>query len=239
MKVLANGGLNLSSLDGWWAEAFRPDCGWALGDGLEHPEGEWDRRDADQLYTLLEDEVVPAFYDRGATGLPQAWIARMRASMATLAPAFSSVRMLQEYIAQAYLPAAASFRRRTAEGGRVAREIRQWAAHLRQHWSGIRFGDLTAHRSGGQLSVSVAVHLGAIAAAAIRVELYADGQGDQAPVVLQMTTVDQVDRGAASAAVYHATCETTRPDADFTPRVVPFHPEAQVPMELSLIAWQR
>jgi glycogen phosphorylase len=239
MKVLANGGLNLSSLDGWWAEAYRPDCGWALGDGLEHPEGEWDRRDADQLYALLEDEVVPAFYDRGATGLPQAWIARMRASMATLAPAFSSVRMLQEYIAQAYLPAAASFRRRTAEGGRIAREIHQWAAHLRQHWSDIRFGDLTTHRSGGRLSVSVAIHLGAIAAEAVRVELYADGLDGQAPVVRQMTQAEPAGSGAASAAVYHATCETTRPDADFTPRVVPFHPEVRVPMEVNLIAWQR
>ncbi|MDH4064791.1 MAG: alpha-glucan family phosphorylase, partial [Acidobacteriota bacterium] len=161
MKLLVNGGLNLSVLDGWWAEAFDPACGWALGDGLEHPEGEWDLRDAGQLYTLLEEEVVPAFFERDAAGLPRRWIAMMRASMARLAPQYSSVRMLQEYVEHAYLPAAVALRRRLADGVRLGRELDQWSRHLSAHWADIRFGDVTDAVAAGRLSVSVPVHLGA------------------------------------------------------------------------------
>ena len=76
MKVLVNGGLNLSTLDGWWSEAFAPDYGWALGDRIEQPDD--DEQEAAQLYSLLEEEIVPAFYERDAEGLPRRWIARMR-----------------------------------------------------------------------------------------------------------------------------------------------------------------
>jgi starch phosphorylase len=104
MKVLVNGGLNVSTLDGWWAEAFDPACGWALGDRAASRADGADAREAAQLYSLLEDEIVPAFYDRDAKGLPARSIARMRSSMATLAPRFSSVRMLQEYVERGTCP---------------------------------------------------------------------------------------------------------------------------------------
>ena len=238
MKVLVNGGLNLSTLDGWWAEAFDPASGWALGDGLEHPEGEWDGRDAGQLYTMLEEEVVPAFFERDASGLPRRWIAMMRSSMATLAPRYSSVRMLQEYIERAYLPAAASFRRRAADEGRLARELDRWSRHLQRAWSGIRFGEATRETDEGRLSVSVPVHLGEIAPHEVRVELYAEGHGEEGPIALEMRPVAQT-AGVADAAVYRASIETSRPAWHFTPRVVPFHTEARVPLEIGLIAWPR
>jgi len=87
MKVLVNGGINLSELDGWWAEAYTPDVGWALGDGLEHDDDPaWDAIDAETLYDLLEREVIPEFYTRDEEGIPDAWVARMRESMAQLTP---------------------------------------------------------------------------------------------------------------------------------------------------------
>ena len=90
MKILVNGGLNLSELDGWWAEAYTPEVGWALGDGQEHgSDPAWDAAEAEALYALLEREVVPAFYSRDAQGIPTAWIAKMRESMARLTPQFS------------------------------------------------------------------------------------------------------------------------------------------------------
>ncbi|MGD8874354.1 MAG: alpha-glucan family phosphorylase, partial [Gammaproteobacteria bacterium] len=89
MKVLVNGGLNLSELDGWWAEAYSEEVGWALGDCEEHSDPQWDAVEADSLYRLLEEEVAPLFYRRDAQGIPGAWVARMRASMARLAPQFS------------------------------------------------------------------------------------------------------------------------------------------------------
>ena len=115
MKVLVNGGLNLSELDGWWAEAYAPDLGWAIGDGREHLEPGWDAVETEQLFTLLEQQVVPEFYARDADGIPRAWVARIRASLARLTPRFSSNRMLAEYLERLYLPAAGSFRRRTAD----------------------------------------------------------------------------------------------------------------------------
>jgi glycogen phosphorylase len=239
MKVLVNGGLNLSTLDGWWAEAFQPDCGWALGDGLEHPEGEWDRREAEQLYAVLEKEIVPAFYERDAMGLPTRWIGQLRSSMATLAPRFSSVRMLHEYVERAYLPGSASFRRRAASGGGLGRKLDAWSRHLERHWSGISFGEVTTAAIGGQLSISVPVHLGRIEAETVRVELYADAEtaGDE-PAVHGMERVDPIAH-ADNAFVYRTAIRTARPPWHFTPRVVPLHPEARVPIETPLIAWQR
>jgi starch phosphorylase len=236
MKVLVNGGLNLSTLDGWWAEAFDADYGWALGGRIDRFAD--DTQEAAQLYSLLEDEVIPAFYTRDAEGFPRQWIARMRASMAHLAPRFSSARMLQEYVNQVYVPAASAYRRRKANRASLARDLQRWAQHLEQHWSGIRFGEMTSQMNGGRLTLSVPVYLGDIARDSVRVEIYADPLEAEGPVVQQMTAGTPIP-DAPNAAVYHATLHTVRPAGDFTARVVPYHREARIPIELPLIAWQR
>ena len=104
MKAVINGGLNLSVLDGWWAEAYDGTNGWALPGDVQPDSATQDARDAGSLYRLLEQEVVPAFYDRDADGLPRAWLARVRASLRTLAPAFGAGRMLQDYVERIYAP---------------------------------------------------------------------------------------------------------------------------------------
>jgi starch phosphorylase len=109
MKVLVNGGINLSELDGWWAEAYTPEVGWALGDGQEHNDDPaWDAAEAEALYDLLEREVIPEFYTRDERGIPTAWVTRMRESMARLTPRFSTNRAVREYTEQHYLPAAST-----------------------------------------------------------------------------------------------------------------------------------
>ena len=116
MKVLVNGGINLSELDGWWAEAYAPDVGWALGDGHDHGEDPaWDAVEANALYDLLEREVIPEFYARNESGIPTAWVKRMRESMARLTPRFSANRAVREYTEQHYLPAALAYRERAAK----------------------------------------------------------------------------------------------------------------------------
>jgi starch phosphorylase len=236
MKILVNGGLNLSTLDGWWWGAFASDYGWALGTRREEPQG--DEQEAAELYRLLEEEVVPEFYDRDDAGLPRRWIARMRSSMASLTPRFSSVRMLQEYVERAYVPAAAACRKRTAHEGGVARDLDTWSRRLERHWSGIRFGDVTRMAGDTHLTVSVPVYLGEIPPEAVRVELYANPEGQEEPFVQQMAGAEPVPT-AANAHVYRASVETTRPGWHFTPRVVPFHSEARIPIEMPLIAWPR
>src|ERR1700742_3317966 len=102
MKSVMNGGLQLSVLDGWWAEGYDGDNGWAISGEVDDDHAAADARAAGELYRLLEHEVVPAFYDRGAGGLPAAWLRRMRASLRPLAPQFSATRMLADYVERAY-----------------------------------------------------------------------------------------------------------------------------------------
>ena len=104
MKVVINGGLNLSVLDGWWAEAYDGTNGWALDGGVHPDPAAQDARDAAALYDLLEQQVLPDFYDRDADGLPRSWLNRIRASIRTLAPGFCTGRMLNDYIERVYTP---------------------------------------------------------------------------------------------------------------------------------------
>ncbi|HUU35774.1 MAG TPA: alpha-glucan family phosphorylase, partial [Vicinamibacterales bacterium] len=135
MKVLVNGGLNLSELDGWWAEAYTPEVGWALGDGQDRGDDpSWDATEAEALYTLLEGHVVPAFYTGDAQGIPQGWVSRMRESMARLTPAFSANRTVREYTDTLYLPAAAAYRERFDDGGRLGRDLVAWQRTLERDW---------------------------------------------------------------------------------------------------------
>ena len=143
MKVLVNGGINLSELDGWWAEAYAPEVGWALGDGQEHDDDPaWDAAEAEALYDLLEREVIPEFYTRDEQGIPTAWVARMRESMARLTPRFSSNRAVREYTEQHYLPAASAYLERAADKGEIGVRHRQLAAR-----SGPKMARTTLRRS--------------------------------------------------------------------------------------------
>src|SRR6202171_5891708 len=127
MKVLVNGGLNLSELYGWWSEAYTPEVGWALGDGEEHGDDPaWDAAEAASLYDVLEREVIPEFYTRDENGIPHAWVARMRESMARLTPRFSTNRTVHEYTEQQYLPAAAAYSERAADKGAAGRQVVNW-----------------------------------------------------------------------------------------------------------------
>ncbi len=131
MKVLVNGGLNLSELDGWWAEAYSPEVGWAIGDGREHGDDPaWDATEAETLYALLEREVIPEFYARDESGIPRRWVARMRESMARLTPTFSTNRVVRQYTEEHYLSAAAAFRRRAENRGSMGADLVGWHAEL-------------------------------------------------------------------------------------------------------------
>ncbi len=106
-KVVLNGGLNCSVLDGWWAEAYNGMNGFGIGKGFQHADDTiGDARDADDLMAVLSEEVVPLFYDRDADGLPRQWIQRMTNSIATLAARFSAHRMVMDYVEHGYLVAA-------------------------------------------------------------------------------------------------------------------------------------
>jgi starch phosphorylase len=237
MKMLVNGGLNCSSLDGWWDEAFSPEVGWAIGDAAEHgPED--DGRDAEALYRLLEGEIVPEFYDRDAEGVPRAWIRRVRASMARLTARFSSDRMVQEYVEGSYLPAAAAYRRRAAEGGRLARDLEGWVAALEDGWPGVRFGRVTVQAAGDAWDITVQAYLAELPPDAVEVQLYAEEAGGHPRTLLAMERTGPI-HGAVNGHAYRARAPADRPASHYTPRIVPRHPEARVPAECGRILWWR
>jgi len=236
MKVLVNGGLNLSVLDGWWAEAYSDDVGWALGDGREHPQENWNAVVAEQLYQLLEDEIVPMFYRRDAAGIPRDWVTRIRASMSRLAPQYSTNRMAQDYVESMYLPAATAFQRRCAQQGQLARELRHWESELKHHWPKIHWGNLEISEVADGWSFEVQVYLGEIPAEFVQVQLYADpvDSGESVRHVMECRTSIP---GALNGYLYRCTVTTPRPSTDFTPRIVTYHPEARIPSESGLIFW--
>jgi len=239
MKVLVNGGVNISELDGWWAEAYTPEVGWALGDGEEHGDDPaWDAVEAAALYDLLEREVVPAFYTRDANGIPTGWVARMRESMARLTPQFSTNRAVREYTEQLYLPAASAYRARAADKGAAGRRLVAWRKSLEQKWPSLRFGEAKVETSSGQFVFEVHVYLDDLDTDAVRVELYADGENGAAPVRQEMNRVRRLV-GAASGYVYGAAVPATRPAADYTARVIPNRDGVAVPLEAAQILWQR
>jgi starch phosphorylase len=241
MKVLVNGGLNLSELDGWWAEAYSPEVGWALGDGMEHDaDPAWDAAEAEKLYGLLESNVAPEFYTRDERGIPVSWVSRIRESMAGLTPIFSSTRMVSEYIRQYYIPAASEYRRRAAGGGAEGEKITAWLASLECKWANLRFGEVRVEKPNGSEKhrFTVQVYLNGISPEEVKVELYAEGAQEAGPFRQEMVRGEKLI-GAENGYIYSAEAPTSRPASDYTPRIIPYRPGVAVPLESGRILWQR
>ena len=239
MKVLVNGALNVSSLDGWWAEAYSPEVGWALGDGQEHDDDPaWDAAEANALYSLLEKDVVPEFYARDQNGIPTAWVARVRESMARLTPRFSANRAVRQYTEQYYLPASAAYQARAADKGALGARIVHWRHDLERKWAGLRFGEVRIESTDQNHTFEVQVFLDDIDPDAVRLELCADGRNGDGPIRQEMAHARQLV-GSVNGHVYSASVPAIRPATDYTPRVVPYFPQAAVPLEASQILWQR
>ncbi len=238
MKLLANGGLNVSVLDGWWAEAYTPEVGWALGDGKTHAEPEWDAVEANELYSLLEEQIIPEFYQRDEQGIPRNWVSRIRNSMATLAPQFSSNRMLHDYVERYYAPATRLYRQRLANNAAIAKDLAVWQQQLSQHWSSIYMQNYQIEASTSGYKLTLHVYLDEITVAYVRLEIYADAQETQ-PLFCQAMTRKLMIPGAVNGYVYEATVPADRPAEHYTPRLVPNHAHANIPFEEAHITWYR
>jgi starch phosphorylase len=236
MKVLVNGGLNLSALDGWWAEAYQPEVGWAIGEPGAPSD---DERDAEALLRILEREIIPSFYERDAEGLPRAWLKRVRASLSRLTPRFSANRMLREYVTIFYHPAEIEVAARLANDGALARTLESWAHLLGSRWSEIRFGVLDARAGESGAQISVEVFLNDVALEDVAVELFAAPAAPGDPFGrLSMSPAGPLP-GTSHGFIFRATVPTGRPVSDWTPRVIPASQIASIPSELPLISWLR
>lgn len=239
MKILVNGGLNLSELDGWWAEAYSPDIGWAIGDGREHGDDPaWDDWEAEELYRLLEREVVPDFYDRGGDAMPVRWLAKIRESMARLTRDFSATRAIREYTERHYLSAASSYCERSAERSALGVELTRWQQDIARCWGDMRFGRVEVETREGRHFFQVRVFTGGIAPEALKVELYADSAG-ASTLALDTGAAPQPGDESPGMLLYSGSVPANRPATDFTPRIRPWHGKAVLPLEAPQILWSR
>jgi starch phosphorylase len=238
MKVLVNGGLNLSELDGWWEEAYRPEVGWAIGGSSLPPDSDVDPVEAEQLYAIIERSIAPEFYDRDGSGIPREWISRIRRSMAELTPAYSSNRMVLDYVERAYLPAVAQQRHRTKSGGEAAKDMQLWLERLGRNWGQLHIGDTGVSATDRGWSFSTAVYFGDMAPKDVKVKLYADALAEGAPEIHEMSQGQPII-GSGNGYIYAVQIACSRPAEDYTVRIIPFLSGVRAPTEATFILWQR
>ncbi len=251
MKAIANGAINLSTLDGWWDEAFRsidddgPEFGWAIGRGEPYSDtGYQDSVEAEALYNILERDVIPAFYYRGANGLPSRWIALMKASIGRLCSRFNTNRMVREYAERSYLPAHAEHRELLANGGARARILAQSMERIQNAWPQIRAEELDSGlpleiEGGESIRFQVRVQPGPLTSEDIRVELCsgpvdADGEIVGASVT-EMKPVYQDKDGILYESAVTPCCGSGQFGS--AARVLPRHPDLKRKFVPALITW--
>lgn len=238
MKVLVNGGINFSALDGWWNEAWTPEVGYALGDGQEHDEP-YDTIEAKELFDKLEQQVIPDFFERDHNGIPQRWVQRIRESMAKLTPKFSTNRMVAEYFHNHYVPLAERYRRRSTNDAALAKDIVAWQQRIERHWNAIHVGNIETRVENTQIDVSAQVFLDGLEDSEVRVQFYADPPEDDADPIIQTLQREEPLPGTINGYRYHLRFESNRPLSDYTLRIIPYHPEAVLPVENTRILWAR
>ena len=244
MKAGVNGVLNCSVLDGWWAEGYNPDIGWAIGSGEMYADEELqDRIESEALYDLLEHEIVPLFYQRGRDGLPREWIRRMKSSMTHVAKEFSSHRMLKEYSENFYYPALENSRRFAAADLKPAKDLAAYLAKARKAWPAVSVSDLRTDAApvmerGDLVTASAVVELGGLAPAEAAVELYHGNLSSQGDIVdperIEMTAIEQ--RGSAWIYRVSVACDRTGKQG-YAVRVLPKHPALVSPYVPGLVRW--
>jgi starch phosphorylase len=245
MKLLPNGGLNVSVLDGWWDEANDREVGWAIGQGEEYSDAEYqDRVESEALYSLLEKEVVPLFYDRDSADVPRGWIARMKASMKRLTPRFNTNRMVAEYTERFYIPASLRHRRLRINNAARVHPLVDWRRRIRDHGSEVRVVQIE-HESesdvfvGATLKITARVFLGSLSPSDVRVQIYhgaVDSEGRIAHgQVEDMTRTGPVDGDHRYEGQIKCNDSGSR---GFSVRVAAFHPDAILPYEQPWLVWQ-
>jgi starch phosphorylase len=244
MKAALNGALNLSTLDGWWCEAFTGDNGWAIGSGEVHEQREYqDLTESTVLYDLLEQEVIPLFYRRGPDGVPREWIARMKASIRSICPFFNTNRMVREYTERFYLQAAIQGSMLSKDGYAAARMLALWKRRVGSLWHETLILSVDAETSaelevGGQLELKVRVLLGSLAAEEVSVEVLfgpMDSHGEIAagdPLPLGLSSSE------GSVAVYTGAVPCLEPGQHaFAVRILPFRRELANKFETRRVTW--
>jgi len=245
MKAAMNGLLNLSVLDGWWDEADYVRTGWAIGNGEIYNDPTYqDEVEANALYDLIEQEVMPMFYERDADGLPRRWIDKMKDAIRLNCPFFNTARMVRDYALRGYFPASDRFFTLTANDYAPAKELAQWKANLVEHWFNIKIEDIDISEPAEiqvnrTIAVKARVNLATLTPDDVQIELYqgsVDATGEIVhgiPVVMDFQGEDQQGRS-----IYTANITYTHSGLQgLSLRVLPKHPYLSSSYEPRLVLW--
>jgi starch phosphorylase len=245
MKVCCNGGINLSVLDGWWVEAYAQDNGWAIGAGEEYTDLAYqDEVESRAIYDLLEQEIVPLFYNRASDGLPRGWLNVMKRAMSTVCPVFNTNRMLQEYVEKCYWPSAVRYTTLSAENLKKARDLARWRQRATQGWHQVRIENVESAgvdplHVGAELAVKARVNLGGFSPDDVEVQLF-HGVVDSLGEIPNPRTVRMSHNGVKEGNHWlfqgHITCRASGQHG-FAVRVLPRHPDLANLFEPGLICW--
>lgn len=246
MKAGFNGVINLSVLDGWWGEGYRGDNGWAIKPASETLDDE--RRNIEEsrsLYELLQDKVIPLYYERGAMGFSPEWVKMAKRSIMTLLPRFNSRRMVGEYVTRFYVPASRRHRQFAENDHATARELAQWKHRVRESWPGVALRALEVPQRnvsfGDKVRFAVAVRLDGLEPRDVAVELLVASsmrelQGDEAPASYALQA-----EGARDANAEQRYSLELAPDLcgklELRIRAYPFHPALSHRFEMGLMKW--
>lgn len=246
MKVCVNGGINFSVLDGWWDEGYLGDNGWRIGSGEEFTDQAYqDEVESNAMYDLLEREIVPEFYTRGADGLPRGWIRRMKRSIATNVAVFNTNRMVREYTEVSYVPSYRRVVRLTSGDYAIARKLAAWRRKLLEQWRQVRVEDVTpppleALHVGDDLDVRAKVSLGSLTPDDVEVQLYhgaIDSMGEIAsPRSAILNPVGPVGGNHSIEFAASVPCAASG-QYGFTVRVLPRNTDLPHPFETGLVTW--
>ena len=244
MKAALNGSLNISVLDGWWAEAGELHSGWSIGRGEVYEDLEYqDEVESNALYDLLESEVIPLFYDRGADGVPDEWIARVKEAIGTLVPVFNTNRMVHEYVEQLYAPNQLRWDQLNSDRHRTA-QLSEWKSRVRSAWSEVSIERVESEappepKVGMLIPLEVTVSLGGLSPDDVRVELYM-GRINAQQEIHQAESLALVYRSSNGDGghVFEGDYPCSSPGSHgYTLRVLPYHPDLRDPLEMGLVCW--
>jgi starch phosphorylase len=245
MKAACNGGMNLSVLDGWWVEGYEQDNGWAIGAGEEYTDLHYqDDVESRAIYDLLEQEIVPLFYNRSSDGLPRGWLKTMKRSISTICPVFNTNRMVQEYTEKCYWPAAQRYNKLAQDNLKRAAGLAQWRRQMARSWAQVRVEAVEANGAdpmhvGAELRVKARVNLGSFSPDDVQVQLV-HGAVDSLGDIPAPQSVGMSHNGAHEGSVW--TFQGTVPcrssgQHGFAVRVLPKHADLDNPFEPGLVCW--
>ncbi len=247
MKVIYNGGLNCSILDGWWAEAYSSDVGWAIGNGEEYSDSEWEHQnfvESEALYNTLEQDIIPLYYERGRDGLPREWIAKVKAGMKKLAPYFNTRRMVQEYAEGFYMPSNRTVAAMSERDMKTGLEYAAWRSKLNQAWRHVNIRSVkvsdTQIKVGSQIEVTAHIDLGQLTPNDVKVQVYYGNLNTQGYIDNAATASNM----EASGVDGNGTCKFTANieygtsgERGVSVRVMPYHPFLHTTFLPGLITW--